>query len=79
MRKKGSRITVYSVCIIITIFFFALFTARLADWQLVHGEEYRRLASRSTAYTVSTDAVGERFWIATERGLLSTAQNIKSS
>lgn len=57
MRKKGSRITVYSVCIIITIFFFALFTARLADWQLVHGEEYRRLASRSTAYTVSTDAV----------------------
>ena len=57
MRKKGKRITVYTVCLIITAVFFALFTARLVDWQLVRGDEYKRLASRSTALAVTTDAV----------------------
>ncbi len=73
MRKKRNRITVYSVCIIITLIFFALFTARLADWQLIHGEEYRRLASRSTAYTVSTDAVRGEILDRNGKGLVTNS------
>lgn len=53
-RVKKTRIT---VCIGITALFFVLFAFRLADWQLIHGEEYKRLAARSTAYTQKTDAV----------------------
>ena len=48
--------TTITVCIIITLGFFVLFTARLVDWQIVHGSEYRELAKRSTSYTVQTDA-----------------------
>lgn len=48
--------TTITVCIIITLGFFVLFTARLVDWQIVHGSEYRELAKRSTSYTVRTDA-----------------------
>lgn len=48
--------TTITVCIIITLAFFVLFTARLVDWQIVHGSEYRELAKRSTSYTVQTDA-----------------------
>lgn len=48
--------TTINVCIIITLGFFVLFTARLVDWQIVHGSEYRELAKRSTSYTVRTDA-----------------------
>ncbi len=46
-----------AVCIITALLFFAVFCIRLASWQLVHGEEYRQLAKRSTGYTVETDAV----------------------
>ncbi len=53
-RVKKTRIT---VCIGITALFFVLFAFRLADWQLIHGEEYKQLAARSTAYTQKTDAV----------------------
>lgn len=48
--------TTITVCIIITLAFFVLFTARLVDWQIVHGSEYKELAKRSTSYTVQTDA-----------------------
>lgn len=48
--------TTINVCIIITLGFFVLFAARLVDWQIVHGSEYRELAKRSTSYTVRTDA-----------------------
>ncbi len=53
-RVKKTRIT---VCIGITALFFVLFAFRLADWQLIHGEEYKQLAARSTAYTQKTEAV----------------------
>lgn len=41
---------------IIVIAFFAVFVARLVDWQLVNGREYSELAARSTSYTVETAA-----------------------
>lgn len=56
MKKPVNRKTAYTVCIIFALAFFALFAVRLADWQLVRGEEYRNLASRSTGFTVKTDA-----------------------
>lgn len=58
MRKKqtNSTKTPITVCIIITIVFFAIFAVRLVDWQIIHGKEYKELATRSTSYTVKTDA-----------------------
>ncbi len=53
--NKSSKMTI-TVCIILVCAFFALFTFRLADWQLIHGEEYKELAARSTNYTVETEA-----------------------
>lgn len=44
------------VCLAITLVFFALFTARLVNWQLIHGEEYRNLAAHSTGYITETEA-----------------------
>ena len=54
-KNKYSKTTI-TVCIIITLVFFAIFTARLVDWQIIHGSEYSELAKRSTSYTVQTDA-----------------------
>ena len=55
-KSKSGKKSVYTVCIIVTFVFFVIFTARLIDWQIIHGEEYKTLATRSTSYTVSTDA-----------------------
>ncbi len=52
---KSSK-TPITVCIIITLVFFAMFTFRLVDWQLINGEKYKELSTRSTSYTVKTDA-----------------------
>lgn len=54
--KKTKNKLVFTVCIIITLVFFTIFTGRLVSWQLVQGEEYKDLATRSTSYTVTTDA-----------------------
>ena len=58
MRTKKNRNTnrTFTVCIITVIVIFAIFTVRLADWQLINGKEYKELATRSTSYTVETDA-----------------------
>ena len=58
MQTKKNRNTkpAFTVCISTVIVIFAIFTARLADWQLIHGKEYKDLATRSTSYTVETDA-----------------------
>lgn len=55
LKNKYTKTTI-TVCIIITLVFFAVFTARLVDWQIIHGGEYKELAARSTSYTVKTDA-----------------------
>ncbi len=56
-KSKSGKKSVYTICIIVTLIFFAIFAARLIDWQIIHGEEYKNLAARSTAYTVGTDAI----------------------
>ncbi len=55
-KKNKNQKSAITVSIIITLVFFALFAGRLVDWQLIHGNEYKELASRSTSYTVKTDA-----------------------
>lgn len=56
MRKNRNAKTVFTVCAVIALLFFIAFAARLADWQLVHGDEYRSLSEHSTGSTVKTDA-----------------------
>ena len=57
-RKKSDKknsITFRAVlCLILVIVIFALFTVRLFDWQIVHGEEYKKLSVASTSYTVTS-------------------------
>lgn len=55
-KESKSSKTPITVCLIITLAFFALFTIRLIDWQIINGEKYKELATRSTSYTVTTDA-----------------------
>lgn len=66
-----------TVCIIITLVFFAIFTARLVDWQLIHGSEYKRLASQSTGYTVKTDATRGEILDRNGNGLVVNATHYK--
>ncbi|MBQ9248116.1 MAG: hypothetical protein IJ171_05980 [Ruminococcus sp.] len=44
------------ICVILLVVIFALFAARLFNWQIVHGEEYKELSKASTAHTVQSDA-----------------------
>ena len=48
---------VYTVCAAVTLLFFALFTARLINWQLIGGDGYRELASLSGAAEEKSEAV----------------------
>lgn len=46
----------FTVCAVIVLIAAAVFVARLADWQLIHGAEYKRLSTRSTGYIMETGA-----------------------
>ena len=54
MRKKFRGKLPFTICAIIALFAATVFTARLADWQLLHGREYKRLSTRSTSFNVDT-------------------------
>lgn len=56
MKRKLQGKLPYTVCAVIVLIVAAVFTARLADWQLFHGAEYKRLSTRSTSYRVDTQA-----------------------
>lgn len=43
--------------IIILLIIFGMFTARLADWQLINGSKYNEVAKSSTSYTIETEAL----------------------
>ncbi len=55
--KKSRLKTPFTVCIIVSLVCMAIFTARLVDWQLVHGGQYKLISAKSTNYSVETDAV----------------------
>lgn len=55
--EKRDRITPRALlCLILVVVIFALFAVRLFDWQIVHGEEYKKLSVASTSYTVTSQA-----------------------
>ena len=54
MRKKLRGKLPFMICGIIALFVAAVFAARLVDWQLIHGKEYKRLSTRSTSFNVDT-------------------------
>lgn len=55
--KKSRLKTPFTVCIILSLICMAFFTVRLADWQLIHGGQYKLISAKSTNYSVQTDAV----------------------
>ena len=55
--EQRDRITPRALlCLVLVVVIFALFAVRLFDWQIVHGEEYKKLSVASTSYTVSSQA-----------------------
>lgn len=54
MRKRLRGKTPFVVCAVAVLLAAAIFTCRLADWQLIHGAEYKRLSTRSTSFNVDT-------------------------
>lgn len=58
-RKKEKRDTITPralLCLILVVVIFALFAVRLFDWQIVHGEEYKKLSVASASYQVTSQA-----------------------
>ncbi len=55
--EKRDTLTLRAVlCLALVVVIFALFAVRLFDWQIVHGEEYKKLSVASTSYTVTSQA-----------------------
>ena len=55
MNKRLRGRTPFVVCAVAVLLAAALFVCRLADWQLIHGAEYKRLSTRSTSFNVDTE------------------------
>lgn len=54
---KGDKSPIRAlICLGLVLIFFFTFVFRLFDWQIIHGEEYRKMSVASTTYTVSSDA-----------------------
>ena len=68
-KNRSSKRTI-NICIVIASIFFALFVLRLVDWQIIHGEEYKKLATNSTGYTVETQATRGEILDKSGRGLV---------
>ena len=57
MRRQRSQKKLYTVCAVVTLAVFAAFAARLADWQLIHGKEYRDAARNAVSITESSERI----------------------
>ncbi|MBQ1686186.1 MAG: penicillin-binding protein [Ruminococcus sp.] len=56
MKNKLRGKLPFTVCAVLVLVAATVFVARLTDWQLIHGAEYKRMANRSTGYNVETPA-----------------------
>ncbi len=54
--KKDSSTLRLVLCLLLLAAIFGVFSLRLFNWQIVHGEEYKELSEASTAHTVVSDA-----------------------
>ena len=60
LKLKGYSRYIFCAALIVAV--FSAYIARLVDWQIVNGEEYRERANRSSIYRNKTDALrGEIF------------------
>lgn len=55
--RRQSQNRLYTVCVVVTLTVFAAFAARLADWQLIHGKEYREIAQNAGSVTESSERI----------------------
>ncbi|MCR5653447.1 MAG: penicillin-binding protein [Ruminococcus sp.] len=56
MREKRFLQRRTTICVIIIAVVFFGFAVKLFKWQIIDGAQYKKLATTSTAYTVTTDA-----------------------
>lgn len=56
LREKRFLQRRFTICVIIIAVVFLGFGVKLYKWQIIDGEQYKKLATTSTAYTVTTDA-----------------------
>lgn len=75
--KKSRLKTPFTICIILVIICMGIFTVRLVDWQLVHGEQYRVISAKSTNFAVETDAVRGEILDCNGKGLVVNTTHYK--
>lgn len=73
-RSSRNRVT---VCMAVTLACFAIFAARLVDWQLIQGKNYKELSNRSTGYTIKTDATRGEILDCNGKGLVVNKTHYK--
>ena len=77
MKKKLRGKLPFTVCAVIALVFAAVFAARLVDWQLIHGGEYKQLSTRSTSYNVDTSATRGEILDCSGAGLVTNTTHYK--
>ena len=53
-KKDRSALRIVFCALLLTV--ILCFAARLFNWQIIHGEEYKKLSAASTSHTVTSDA-----------------------
>lgn len=77
MRKKLRGKLPFTICAAMVLIAAAVFVARLADWQLIHGGEYKQLSTRSTSYHVDTQATRGEILDRNGAGLVTNTTHYK--
>ncbi len=77
MLKKLRGKLPYTICAAVALIIAAIFVARLADWQLIHGGEYKALSTRSTSYNVDTQATRGEILDRNGAGLVTNTTHYK--
>ena len=77
MKKKLRGKLPFTVCAVIALLVAAVFVARLVDWQLIHGGEYKQLSTRSTSYNVDTSATRGEILDCNGAGLVTNTTHYK--
>ncbi len=77
MKKKLRGKLPFTICAVIALVFAAVFAARLIDWQLIHGGEYKQLSTRSTSYHVDTGATRGEILDRNGTGLVTNTTHYK--
>ena len=77
MKEKLRGKLPFTVCAVLVLIAAAVFAARLANWQLLHGAAYRQLSTRSTSYRVDTQATRGEILDRNGKGLVTNTTHYK--